>query len=160
MENEDDEKTPEKPKIEVIADLPPEFGGPPKFVGPRPDPLEPDLLVDQPLLVQGFVTPDGRLLKGKDAENPPLGSTPIWLILLDTVEVPIPTADAGEFAQTHCVRTVQHPIMGSVRQFAIGGDAGLVMLEVAKALKKRDDKIDELETLLHKLADKHGWPDQ
>lgn len=107
--------------------------------------------VEQPLLQRAFISSDSRILKGVDADNPPYGAQPIWLLCLHTIEIPLPSDDSNDLA-AQCMRTVNHPLMGPVQRFAVGTDAGLAMLEMAKALLRRDEKIAVLEGDMEALA--------
>lgn len=112
----------------------------------NPQAEEPEVVewTPQPLLQKAVVTSDGRILKGIDAEQAPFGCKEVTLLCLHSVDIPLPSEDPSILAQ-QCVRTVSHPIMGQVQQFAVSMDVGLAMLEVAHALRKRDDQIEKLE---------------
>jgi hypothetical protein len=108
-----------------------------------PEAEQPEVVewVEQPLLQTAYVTSDGRILKGIDAEAAPFGAQPVRLLCLHSVDIPLPSDDPKVIAQS-CVRTVPHPILGSTKQFAVSMDVGLAMLEVAHALQKRDERLD------------------
>jgi len=107
--------------------------------------------VEQPLLQLAKIAPDGTILKGIDADSAPLGSREIWLLCLDTLDIPLTSDKAADLAQ-NCVRQVPHPVLGHpIPTFAISSSAGLAMLEVAHALKKRDDRIADLKQRVETL---------
>jgi hypothetical protein len=100
--------------------------------------------VEQPLLQRAKITSSGEILKGIDAQDAPFGSKDVWILCLNTVDIPLPSDKSADLAQ-NCVRQIPHPTLGHpINTFAISSSAGLAMLEMAHALARRDEKLEAL----------------